>query len=131
MAKATRAQLLALLDDARGLIEDAMYTHIYDESNGDEPDEDCAYSAFVKEAEAVLAAENPPPPVKPVERLWAVTFTYQTKGGNEGFWSGEVEVTDDQEVFEVASKWLYRERGRHIAGKLVGDAVMIKEVSNG
>lgn len=43
-----------LLSDARNLIAEAMDNHIYNEADGEVPDENCQYAAFLKEADAVL-----------------------------------------------------------------------------
>lgn len=43
-----------LLPVARNLIAEAMDIHIYNEADGEVPDEDCQYVAFLKEADAVL-----------------------------------------------------------------------------
>lgn len=43
-----------LLPIARNLIAEAMDNHIYNEADGEVPDENCQYAAFLKEADAVL-----------------------------------------------------------------------------
>lgn len=54
MKRPTLDECLDLIETMKALIEDAMYTHIYDESNGEEPDEDCAYQKAVDDATALL-----------------------------------------------------------------------------
>lgn len=49
------AAALAHIRTLSELIDQALTTHIYDESNGDEPDEDCAYTAATEAADAFLA----------------------------------------------------------------------------
>lgn len=51
--------------DAADTIEQAMDVHIYDADNGEEPDEDCGYTATVKElrdlateSENLFASDN-------------------------------------------------------------------------
>lgn len=39
---------------ARNLIAEAMDNHIYNEADGELPDENCQYAAFLKDADAVL-----------------------------------------------------------------------------
>lgn len=43
-----------LLPIARNLIAEAMDNHIYNEADGEVPDENCQYVAFLKDADAVL-----------------------------------------------------------------------------
>jgi hypothetical protein len=42
------------LELARGLVDDAIYEHIYSKDSGEEPDEDCRYTAFLKQADEIL-----------------------------------------------------------------------------
>ena len=38
-----------------GYMDDALQNHIYDEGNGEKPDDDCAYTAAVASARALIA----------------------------------------------------------------------------
>lgn len=42
------------LEIARGLVDEAMTTHIYNDD--EEPDEDCNYAAFIKQADEILGS---------------------------------------------------------------------------
>lgn len=55
MSTETITKLMALVREGRDLIEEAMTTHIYDEDNGEEPDEDCGYAKHIKEVDDLLA----------------------------------------------------------------------------
>lgn len=63
---------LALIDEMKKLLAEAITSHIYDESNGDEIEIDCPYTAAVERANAFLAAfpvvdSFTPPPIGAVE----------------------------------------------------------------
>jgi hypothetical protein len=44
------------LELARSLVAEAMDVHIYNEPDGEEPDEDCNYAAFLRQADEILGS---------------------------------------------------------------------------
>lgn len=56
---APRTTLLDTLKGARDALQTAITQHIYDESNGEEPDEDCEFTAAVASLDAEIAALEP------------------------------------------------------------------------
>lgn len=54
---ANNQQLLSLLETAFALVDEALFTHIYNAEDGDKPPADCPYSQFLAKAGEVLAAE--------------------------------------------------------------------------
>lgn len=52
------SRAFGLIETMRGLIDEAMSTHIYDFDNGDEVDPECGYQAAVDAADAFLAENH-------------------------------------------------------------------------
>ena len=51
-------EAMDMISRLSGLIEDAMYDHIYDESNGEKPEHDCDYLNAHVDAECWLSANG-------------------------------------------------------------------------
>lgn len=47
-----------LLLRAKELIDEALWSHIYDESNGERPDKNCAYSRWLNDCDRFLLGEE-------------------------------------------------------------------------
>ena len=47
-----------LLVRAKELIDEALWQHIYDESNGEGPDKNCAYSQWLNDCDRFLLGED-------------------------------------------------------------------------
>ena len=47
-----------LLLRAKELIDEALWQHIYDESNGEGPDKNCAYSQWLNDCDRFLLGEE-------------------------------------------------------------------------
>ena len=49
------ARALGLLEEARGVIQEAIDNHIYDQGRGEKPGPDCPYAGMVRDIDAFLA----------------------------------------------------------------------------
>jgi hypothetical protein len=47
-----------LLLRAKELIDEALWSHIYDEDNGERPDKNCAYSRWLNDCDRFLLGEE-------------------------------------------------------------------------
>lgn len=102
------------LRDAKAVIQSAMESHIYDETNGEAPEPGCIYQAMVDRIEQLLAGEASPRLAVTLEGgmcsavigtgalvgLPVTIIDYDTEGDDD---AGQVEQGDGS----IASAWIH------------------------